>query len=331
MSSVSTALLTTLLGGSFSPSASVSVAIHQRGGGSALLRSEGQSESHIINGTEITNEASKYSFFAMPTSNANSDEWLGCGASIISSTWGVTASHCFGGGNAPCSGPHTIKLWFGDLRLSGSGHLSGASGGQSGSVEAEITCHSQFDGKCSHGHDITLLKLKSALPSWVKPVKLNLDGTGVDTIGEETVNIGFGYRESTTDAKTISSVPPSMLREANLTIFADDYDACDKVYKGGYGCSDDDSIGEATNKDQQLCAGATNYPERDTCSGDSGSPMLDKNGVQIGIVSYGGGPGEKMTGAGRICADPEYMGVYSRISAFKTFICEHVTDIDECD
>lgn len=290
-------------------------------------RASSKSSSGIINGTAVDNASKKYSFFAMPTSGPNSNEWLGCGASIISPTWGMMAQHCFGGGDAPCSGPSKLALWLGDVHLSAMGELSAQNIGRHARIEAHVTCHPHFDGKCSHGNDIVLLKLQSALPSWVHPVKINLNGAGTDSVGEVTVNIGYGLRESASDVEVISDVAPPTMREANLTIFADDYAACANVYAGGYGCSDSASEAAAANKSQQLCAGATDYPERDTCSGDSGSPMLDSKGVQVGIVSYGGGPGNKMSGPGRICADPDYMGVYTRVSAFKDFIEEHVTDL----
>merc|ERR1719223_1403289 len=104
------------------------------------------------------------------------------------------------------------------------------------------------------------------------------------------------------------------MREADLTILPDDHPGCASVYAGGFGCSDSASEGLANNKDQQLCAGVAaddTGEERDTCSGDSGSPMLNQQGVQVGIVSYGGGPGEQMSGPNRICASPDYMGIYT--------------------
>lgn len=287
------------------------------------------SPKRIINGSLIKSPSKKYSFHALPTSTAESDSWLGCGASIISQTFGMSAAHCFGGGLDPCSGPARLALWLGDVHLADNFRITPKPGGKSFRVEAEVICHPEFDGKCSHGHDIVLLRLADALPSWVEPVSVDLNGDASVSVGELTTDIGYGIAENSRNPILIDDFTNShTLRKVELSILADGSSTCDNVYKGGYGCSDEHSEGKATNIDQQICAGATDDPDRDTCSGDSGSPMLNSDGVQIGIVSYGGGPGEKLSGPGRICGDPNYPGVYSRVSAFKDFIEEHVHDLN---
>ena len=53
--------------------------------------------------------------------------------------------------------------------------------------------------------------------------------------------------------------------------------------------------------DRMICAAR---PTKDSCQGDSGGPIIDTaTGVQIGVVSWGFG-----------CADPNFPGVYARVS-----------------
>lgn len=286
-------------------------------------RSRARASTRIINGSAVEHPLSTYSFFALPTSSAGSDQWLGCGASIISPTFALSSAHCFGGGNNPCTGPQSIAVWVGDITMDASTQITG--GEKSFRTEAELICHSKYDGKCSHGHDLALLKLKTPVPNWVKPVPLDL-GSSEAMDGKPVTSIGFGLMEDPFDRTYIGEPSPG-LRAVNLSVLKQDSADCVRVFAGGFGCSDDASEAQASNKDQQICAGATDGPERDTCSGDSGSPMVDANGRQVAIVSYGGGPGASTHGAGRECGDPRFPGVYARVSAFADFLREHVPDL----
>jgi len=279
----------------------------------------------IVNGSIVEDTLAKFSFFALPTESKSSNSWLGCGASIISRKYALTSAHCFGGGRLPCSGPKHLAIWVGDLSLQDR-LIVPKQGSKSFRTEAVLECHASFDGKCSHGHDIALLKLAKEVPSWVKPVPLDLQGSAKAAAGELVTVIGYGLTQSARDPTLIADTS-THLRQAHVQVLPQHSSQCVRIFSGGWGCSDQFSEGLASNKHQQLCAGATVEPLRDTCAGDSGSPMLDASGVQVAIVSYGGGPGSKSQGPGRSCGDPNYPGVYARVSAFKDYLKSKVPDL----
>lgn len=66
---------------------------------------------------------------------------------------------------------------------------------------------------------------------------------------------------------------------------------------------------------RMFCAG---YVEggKDACHGDSGGPIVDKNGQLVGIISWGRG-----------CARRNNPGVYARIPFAKTWI-KRITHLD---
>jgi trypsin len=65
-----------------------------------------------------------------------------------------------------------------------------------------------------------------------------------------------------------------------------------------------------------LCAGRS-LPNYDSCNGDSGGPLLDKaTGEQVGIISFGKG-----------CGDPDFPGVYTRISTYTGWIHDRICEL----
>lgn len=281
----------------------------------------------IINGSAVPADSPYFAMFALPTKASDSDRWLGCGASVIHHSYALSSAHCFGGGKAPCSGPSDLALWVGDVQMNAQDEVGARlGGGKAHRVKAKLVCHPEFDGKCSHGNDVAILQLLEPLPSWVKPVKLDLDGSLAT--GGKLVTMGFGLVEQANNPQVISPLNALQLRQADVTVLADNAANCGRVYKGGYGCSDEFSEGKAKNINMQFCAGtAQGQSPRDTCSGDSGSPVVDTSGVQVGIVSYGGGPGHKMSGPGRICSDPSWPGIYARVSAFSSYLRKIIPDL----
>jgi len=127
-------------------------------------------------------------------------------------------------------------------------------------------------------YDYMMLKLNGS--SSYAPVALD-DGSAINLVsGQDLVVAGWG---TTSSGGSVSD----LLLQAEVD------------YVDNSSCNGDYGAGSIT--DRMFCASA---PGKDSCQGDSGGPIIDEaTGIQVGVVSWGFG-----------CADPNYPGVYARVS-----------------
>ncbi|CAL7945081.1 unnamed protein product [Xylocopa violacea] len=140
----------------------------------------------------------------------------------------------------------------------------------------------------TYDFDVALIKLPSPIQfsATVKSIKLAEPETVVQS-NERAVVTGWGR---------LTSNGPVSSKLQTLTVPIIDQNECVKIF---------DNQRKVTNN--MICAGILTGGQ-DTCRGDSGGPLV-QNGVQIGIVSWGKG-----------CGVPKYPGVYTRVSAVRSWI-----------
>jgi len=149
-------------------------------------------------------------------------------------------------------------------------------------------------------NDFMLLFLRDPAPQDAAFVKLNSD-PNVPAAGDYVTVMGHG------DTKSDDVIYEGSMELLEVELNVRSNEECGESYK------DTDNV----ITDTMLCAEDIG---EDSCQGDSGGPLVIKGNdvhgsddVQVGVVSWGVG-----------CANPDYPGVYSRVSAAFDWISQEV-------
>jgi secreted trypsin-like serine protease len=241
--------------------------------------------------------AGRYPYFAHPRG------FFVCGATLIHEDILLTAAHCNDGGINFVS---SSAIYIGSTKFDGSDAVETMSA-------TLFRNHPQYDAfplskfmsdsvnldvVDNYIYDYSLVKLSRS--STVTPAPWNSNpAQPIDN--EELITIGYGY-------VTQNGPLSDELREVKVN--ATNFATCDANYNN------------ELDAPSTLCAAS---PRKDSCAGDSGGPILNRNGTIVGIVSFGIG-----------CALPQFPGVYSRVSEADTFIRQGICEMssnppDYCD
>ncbi|XP_035778117.1 trypsin 3A1-like [Anopheles albimanus] len=203
----------------------------------------------IVGGTSVTIETHPYQL-----SLRNYDYHI-CGASIISSSWALTAAHCL----FPDPDPKTISLRAGTTNKSMGGRIYNTS---------RIIIHPMYNPSWMD-NDVAVIQVNAPFNGRnmrpIELVPLNYE----PIVGIRAIVTGWGRQSE--DAGQVTGL-------AGVEIPVISKEECLKQW---------DAV---TVTPQMICAGELG---RDSCNGDSGGPLVS-GGRQIGIVSWGstkcGGP-----------------------------------------
>ncbi|KAM9780413.1 serine protease 33-like [Neosynchiropus ocellatus] len=167
---------------------------------------------------------------------------------------------------------------------------NGVNNNEVSSSVTQVINHENYNS-ATFDNDISLLQLSSSVTftDQIKPVCLASQGSNIPG-GTACWVTGWGKISES------ESLPfPGTLQGVEVPVVTNT--VCEDSY--------------STLTSNMICAGLTEGG-KDSCQGDSGGPMVVKNSttwLQVGVVSFGKG-----------CAQPNYPGVYARVSEYQSWI-----------
>jgi secreted trypsin-like serine protease len=205
----------------------------------------------------------------------------GCGGSLVAADVVLTAAHCF--------------EYFDSTVIVGNYMVNELTeGAEERAVISELIVHPDYVVEPVWTHDFMLFKIEAVTSAELVPISLNSDAMNPQN-DQVLTTMGFG---------TTSFLGESSDELLKVNVEAMPYNECSVLY---------DDIDEQS----MICAGV-DEGGKDSCSGDSGGPIVDANGVLVGVVSWGSG-----------CAEANKPGVYARVSGDLDWIRQTICDLTD--